>query len=201
MKFRTFAIILLSMISLTAFSGCEAKNKAGENIETTLQQTTSETSVETEAETTVVTSETEAPISEEETQPTLTEASAADTEQFVSVKWADFDVLSGLDRYDVFYASEGEGTKVLFTPSRSVKDFKLLALTIEDVDENGNIKFASEEVYSRESLDPECPLAAALDFFGDIPNNGFSYVDDNGTIKSFAINISGEDGSLILTEF
>lgn len=201
MKIRTLAIVLLSMISLAAFSGCEAKNKAGEDIETTIQQTTSETSVATEAETTVVTSETEATITEEETQPIQTEEIEDDIEQFVSVKWADLDVLSELDRYDVFYVSEGEGTKVLFTPSRSVKDFKLLALTIEDVDENGNIKFASEEVYSRESLDPECPLAAALDFFGDIPNNGFSYIDENGTIKSFAINISGEDGSLILTEF
>lgn len=200
MKIRTLAIVLLSMISLAAFSGCETQNKAGEDIETTIQQTTSETSMATEAETTVVTSETEAPITEEETQPIQTEEIEDDIEQFVSVKWADTDVLSELDRYDVFYISEGEGTKVLFTPSRSVKDFKLLALTIEDVDENGNIKFASEEVYYRESLDPECPLAAALDFFGDIPNNGFSYVDDNGTIKSYAVNISGEDGSLIITE-
>lgn len=200
MKFRTLAIVLLSMISLAAFSGCDAKNKAGEVIKTTIEHTTSETSAATEAETTVVASETEVPITEEETQPIQTEEIEDEIEQFVSATWADLDVLSELERYDVFYASEGEGFKVLFTPSRSVKDFKLLALTIEDVDENGNIKFASEEVYFRESLDPECPLAAALDFFGDIPNNGFSYVDDNGTTKSYAVNISGEDGSIIMTE-
>ena len=197
MKLRTLAVVLLSMISLAAFSGCEAKNKAEEVIKTTIEHTTSETSEATEA----ITSETEAPITEEEAQPIQTEEIGDEIEQFVSVEWAELDVLSELDRYDVFYVSEGEGVKVLFTPSRSVKDFKLLALTIEDVDENGNIKFASEEVYSRESLDPECPLAAALDFFGDVPNNGFSYVDDNGTTKSYAVNISGEDGSLILTEF
>lgn len=200
MKFRTLAIVLLSMISLAAFSGCEAKNKSGEDVETTIQQTSSETSAATDAETTVIASETEAPITEEETQPIQTEEIEDDIEQFISVEWADLDVLSELDRYDVFYVSEGEGIKVLFTPSRSVKDFKLLALTIEDVDENGNIKFAAEEVYFRERLDPECPLAAALDFFGDIPNNGFSYVDDNGTTKSYAVNISGEDGSIIMTE-
>lgn len=200
MKIKALAIILLSIISLAAFSGCEAKNKADEAGEITVQQTASETTLATEAETTVLTSTSEAQSTEEETQPIQTEEIEDEIEQFVSVKWADLDVLSELDRYDVFYVSEGEGTKVLFTPSRSVNDFKLLALTIEDVDENGNIKYASEEVYSRESLDPECPFAAALDFFGDIPNNGFSYVDDNGTVKSYALNISGEDGSLIMTE-
>ena len=38
-------------------------------------------------------------------------------------------------------------------------------------------------------------------FFGDLPNNGVSYVGEDGATRNFAVNVSGEDGSLMLTEF
>ena len=38
-------------------------------------------------------------------------------------------------------------------------------------------------------------------FFGTIPNNGISYVDGEGVTRRFVLDQSGEDGSLLMTEF
>ena len=38
-------------------------------------------------------------------------------------------------------------------------------------------------------------------FYGLIPNNGISYVDETGATRTFAVDMSGEDGSLYLWEF
>lgn len=39
-----------------------------------------------------------------------------------------------------------------------------------------------------------------LVFWGDLPGYGISYVDANGDLRYFAIEVSGEDGALLLRE-
>ena len=90
---------------------------------------------------------------------------------------------------------------VVMTAHSPVTDFRLLALTLEDIDEGGNPLFSTETVYARDELLPEETVWRKLTFFGDIPNNGISYIDENGVERRYAIDISGEDGSLVLWPF
>lgn len=119
----------------------------------------------------------------------------------VRVQWAE-DVLPGLAVYDEFIADTSDGqVKVVFSTDSRVTDFKVLALTFESADENGNVSFAKQELYAVNALTSERPLVVGMTFFGDLPSYGISYVDENGVTRNFALGLSGMDGSLLLTEF
>ncbi len=106
-----------------------------------------------------------------------------------------------LGEHETFVADEGEwAVQVVFSTDKSVKDFRFLALAFEDVDEQGRLRFAETELLRLEELTPERSLMVTLVFYGDLPNNGISYVDADGTIRRFALSLSGEDGSLILSQ-
>lgn len=51
------------------------------------------------------------------------------------------------------------------------------------------------------ALKSHFPLVVGMTFFGSIPHYGISYTDENGSSKQFAIEQSGDDGSILLTEF
>ena len=76
----------------------------------------------------------------------------------------------------------------------------MLALILEDADEQGTLTFAAQELYVQDVLAPERPLVVNMTFYGAIPNYGISYVDAGGTERRFAVEVSGEDGSLLLLE-
>ncbi len=106
-----------------------------------------------------------------------------------------------VDSNDGFNITDSDSqVHVLFSTSETVTDFKLLSLTLED-SENGDFTFAAQEVYSLKELTPNQPLAAGLEFIGDIPNNGISYVDTDGVTRRYAVDMSGRDSSLFLWEF
>ena len=85
---------------------------------------------------------------------------------------------------------------ILFTARRPVSDFQVLAL-----DMNEDYEFEAETVSSLGELTPDAPLRVSLSFYGDIPNNGISFVDEDGTLCRYAVDMSGEDGSLYLWGF
>ncbi len=89
-------------------------------------------------------------------------------------------------------------TKVLFCSEEGVADFKLLSLSFKDVDENGNATFDITTVFNIPSLRAGIPLAVPMSFPGDIPSNGFSYTDKDGSTKAFSIGVSGLDSSLVV---
>ena len=112
------------------------------------------------------------------------------------------DVEGELPPYDEFIADTDEyQEKVVFMTQSTVKEFQVLSLSLEDVDENGKITFSTEKLYGLAELTPERPLMAGMTFYGTIPNYGISYVDGNGVTRSFSVGISGMDGSLLLEEF
>lgn len=122
----------------------------------------------------------------------------ATVEPQVSVQWAE-DGLDGFSAYDTFTADTAQPqSRVLFTTDARVENVQVLALTLENVDENGHMTFATQALYTLEALTPEHPLVVAMTFYGAIPNYGISYVDGNGAARSFAVEMSGEDGSLML---
>lgn len=106
------------------------------------------------------------------------------------------------DSYEEFTASDVEPqVRILFQTNRPVKDFKFLNVQVENIDENGKAKFSHQEVYTLNELTPKRPLIVILTFYGDLPNNGFSYVNEKGETKYFTVELSGKDDGLLLTEF
>ena len=89
----------------------------------------------------------------------------------------------------------------LFLADSPVTDFRILSLFVEDMTEDGTITFSSGTLCRQDVLSPDCALVADLTFYGDLPAYGISYTDANGTFWRFAIEISGYDSSISLSEF
>lgn len=130
----------------------------------------------------------------------------------VNAAWAK-DVLTVYDKYDEYYADAAldaalgadmettvEAEAVAFFTDREVTGFKVMALEFEEADENGNIVFSAETLYRQKRLMPERPLVVTAPFYGTIPGWGISYRDADGRTRSFAVTVSGEDGSVLLEE-
>lgn len=123
------------------------------------------------------------------------------TEPLVDAQWAD-DFSGNLSDYDEFTADDSDArVRVLFTAKAPSKSFKVYALTFNDVDEDGKINYQTQEIYFADTLMPQRPLVVEMTFYGDMPSYGISYVDETGATRLFSVNLSGEDGSLLLSEF
>ena len=104
--------------------------------------------------------------------------------------------------YDEFVAdAENQQMRIVLTTDFPVTKVKILSLKVKSVDAQGKAVFAEKELYTQESLTSKRPLVLNLTFLGDIPNYGVSYIEENGSVKRYAIGQSGEDGSLLLTEY
>lgn len=68
-------------------------------------------------------------------------------------------------------------------------------------DETGDAVYEATLEDIQHQLDPEHPLSVGAVIWGDMPNLAVGYADANGVYHFAFIEISGEDGSLILREF
>ena len=119
----------------------------------------------------------------------------------VCVQWME-DTYLEPNGYDVFTADDlAEQRQVVFIAVFKVSDFKVLSLSFESADDNGNIKYATEVLYGQSELIPERPLMVGMSCDSTIPCYGISYVDENGVNRNFAVEVSGMDGSILLSEF
>ena len=77
-----------------------------------------------------------------------------------------------------------------------------MRLTIQEIYEDGTVSYASKPIYSLDRLTPERPLVVCMTFPGDTPTYGISYVDESGDgmMHHLTVEISGEDGTLLLRE-
>ncbi len=117
----------------------------------------------------------------------------------VGARWAD-NMPAGA-AYDEFVADTTKPqSRILFTTDSTVTKFKVLGLQLKEVDPQGKIIFTEEELYSQETLTPQRPLLVVLTFYGDLPHYGISYLDENGRAQKYSVQISGEDGTLILND-
>jgi len=87
---------------------------------------------------------------------------------------------------------------VRFTAQSAVGEFTLLAL---ELSEDSAPTFNVTELYHHGTLMPWESLVAVMSFPGDTPAYGISYEDVYGEVHRFAVEISGFDGSLLLTKF
>ncbi len=112
------------------------------------------------------------------------------------------DVLYNFSDYDEFFADSNDFREsVVFVADHDVHDFKVLAITLENVEDDGTMTFSTEELYNLDILTPEHPLLVHMTFYGTIPHYGISYTDNNGIVHNFAVTQSGMDGSLLLNQF
>ena len=120
----------------------------------------------------------------------------------VYAEWAD-DALTEMSDYETFIADDGEySIDVLFLTVRPLANFELMALSVREVYDDGTVSYAAEPLYSLESLIPGRPLVVRMAFPGDTTAYGISYVDEygDGMTHCLTVEVSGEDGSLILRE-
>lgn len=119
-------------------------------------------------------------------------------EPAVQACWAE-DVLDGISDYHEVSVSTAEPlARVLLSCEYAVKDFKVLGI---EASMSSSLSFFTEELYALDELSPDRPLLLNMTFYGLLPYYGVSYVDDSGETISYSINMSGKDGSVILTEF
>ena len=89
---------------------------------------------------------------------------------------------------------------VLFTALEPLDGVTLLTLSA-GIDSDGDLLLASTDTRYIGTLPAGGSFAAGLEFPGDLPYNGISWTDADGTVRRFTVDISGEDGSLLLTAF
>ena len=117
----------------------------------------------------------------------------------VRAMWAGGEWNGDYDRIDL---STGEPVStILFVADSTVTDFQISSLFLESVDDYGNMNFSVTPLYTQDTLTPDWALVVDLTFYGDLPSYGISYVDANRQLWRFAIEISGYDGSIVLTEY
>ena len=120
-------------------------------------------------------------------------------EPAIQAHWAE-DVLDGISDYHEVSVSTAEPlTRVLLSCEYAVKDFKVLGIEASPM--SSSLSYSTEELYALDELTPDRPLLLNMTFYGLLPYYGVSYIDDSGETISYSINMSGKDGSVILTEF
>ena len=105
---------------------------------------------------------------------------------------------------DYMEADDPELPKVEFVlyPDTTISHVHLFSVTMTFWDDE-----TGDEVYEatlediQYQLDPEHPLSVGAVIWGDMPNLAVGYADADGVYHFAFIEISGEDGSLILREF
>lgn len=127
---------------------------------------------------------------------------ANSVEAIITVDYASDELLANTNSYDevIIDLSEAQ-TRIVFTISNTVKDFKYLEILLTDCVDDKCFFDIVEELYSINELRPERPLVIDMEFIGSIPNRGISFVDETGIRRYFSINQSGKDGSVFLLEF
>ncbi len=130
------------------------------------------------------------------------DGSAQSTVPAVKAEWADGVVDESTDyiSYEPDYTDQYT-THILFSVDKTVKNFRIVELSMKDVDDSGHVEFLYEEKYKLDELTPEKPLCAGMNFPGDTPHNGYLITDDNGKDRLFIIDLSGRDGSLLNYEY
>lgn len=84
-------------------------------------------------------------------------------------------------------------TQVILTAKEPVTDVTLLTLDWGD-----DFSVTWEEDVPVGDIGTEDLVFVEIEFIGDMPNNGILYTDGEGVTHAYALDISGEDGSLIL---
>ena len=93
-------------------------------------------------------------------------------------------------------SSEDGLAAVSLTVAKPVTDIQLLNLVWGDMGTDGMSACKVESAQVCDRLEPGEELTVAIEFVGEMPNNGIAFTDEEGVTHRFALDISGEDGGL-----
>ena len=106
----------------------------------------------------------------------------------------------GDGEYDSFDASVSDDpVEVVFFTETAVNAFRVLSIQISGYGDYG-VEYTYENLRVQTVLLPERPLVVTLNFIGDTPNNGIAFEDPNGITHICSVELSGRDGSLVVSE-
>ena len=107
--------------------------------------------------------------------------------------------------YDEYMEADAEDLpKVHFIlySDETVNHVHLFSISMRSWDEaTGEVIYDATLENIQYQVDPEHPLSVGAVIWGDMPNLAVGYADENGAYHFAFVEISGEDGSLILREF
>ena len=121
----------------------------------------------------------------------------AEPELPVSADYADEDLLSRTEDYDLLVLDESEyRVDVAITATETVTDIQVVSIPMDDMG------FRLGAVLGTlDAITPGRPFVVAMAFPGDMPNTALVFTDSDGAVHYCAISMSGKDGSLLLTPF
>ena len=103
--------------------------------------------------------------------------------------------------YDSYAADYTDyAVDVVFTTDGTVRNFKVIALTLDEITEDGDMSFFFKDLYTYGDLTPDKGLAVKMSLPETIPFYGISYTDGTGADRVFSVHLSGFDGSVYLAE-
>lgn len=89
---------------------------------------------------------------------------------------------------------------VTFTADSTVRKFEILSLTT-DIAQDGTASYTlGDPLYTVSELPQGTPITASLVFMGILPDLAVRYQDTDGAERCCTLTVSGEDGSLLLTD-
>ena len=107
--------------------------------------------------------------------------------------------------YDEFMEADSEDlpkVKFVLHSDAAISKVHLFSIFLTSFDkETGDAVYEATLEDIQYQLDPEHPLCVGAVIWGDMPNLAVGYEDPNGEYHFAFIEISGEDGSLVLREF
>ncbi len=193
--------IILTLCLLLTLASCAGQTPQAPDDTTaeTTQAAADETATADETE--AGTDATVAPANTEETDTNETTAEEPDAAPAtITMTWAEvFD--RDLDALTTCNAVDDPQTAFVISTDRAVSGLQILSLYEASFSDDGHYTFSHDAVYSQDTLTPDAPLVVNATFYGDTPNIGIRYIDTDGSEKTYAIDVSGMDGSLYLLSF
>ena len=126
---------------------------------------------------------------------------ADDVGVLMYAEWAENCIEDYLDYSIVETADAGAApTQVMLIALETVNDFELFEMQNFEYDYETGASYDAQVLYESDIVTPAKPVLLKMSFIGSIPQYGISYKDANGRERSFYIEESGYDGSVILTE-
>lgn len=121
----------------------------------------------------------------------------AEPELPVSADYADQDLLSRPEDYDLLLLDESEyRVDVAITATETVTDIQVVSIPMDDMGYRVDAVLGTLG-----AIAPGRPFVVAMAFPGDMPNTALVFTDSDGAVHYCAIAMSGKDGSLLLIPF
>ena len=110
-------------------------------------------------------------------------------------------LLSSYDSFDEYEERPDEyAQRILITAREAVTGFRFLDISFDETQEQEVRFIVNKELYAQELFIPERPLAVWVSFPGTFPTRAVQYTGQDGILYSYAIVMSGKDGSILLSE-